>query len=119
MIGDYQQTQIRPGKKATDIPKRLLNPEAHMKQTKLTKGKKKKTGLCTNLKQKKWVCTSYVCDECGVALCIWQCWGKNNTKKPLYYQTLKNILVVLHNLLQCVWIKHFTKTLHTQHKRKC
>ena len=53
LIGDYRQTQIRPGRKATDIPKRLLNPEAHMKQTKLTKGKKKKTGLCTNLKQKK------------------------------------------------------------------
>ena len=41
LIGDYRQTQIRPGKKATDIPKRLLNPEAHMKQTKLPKGKKK------------------------------------------------------------------------------
>ena len=41
LIGDYRQTQIRPGKKATDIPKRLLSPEAHMKQTKLLKGKKK------------------------------------------------------------------------------
>ena len=41
LIGDYQQIRIRPGKKATDIPKRLLNPEAHMKQTKLPKGKKK------------------------------------------------------------------------------
>ena len=41
LIGDYQQTRIRPGRKATDIPKRLLNPEAHMKQTKLPKGKKK------------------------------------------------------------------------------
>ena len=33
LIGDYRQTRIRPGRKATDIPKRLLNPEAHMKQT--------------------------------------------------------------------------------------
>ena len=41
LIGDYRQTQIRPGRKATDIPKRLLNPETHMKQTKLPKGKKK------------------------------------------------------------------------------
>ena len=41
LIGDYRQTRIRPGRKATDIPKRLLNPEAHMKQTKLPKGKKK------------------------------------------------------------------------------
>ena len=41
LIGDYQQIRIRPGRKATDIPKRLLNPEAHMKQTKLPKGKKK------------------------------------------------------------------------------
>ena len=41
-IGDYRQTQIRPGRKATtDILKMLLNPEAHMKQTKLPKGKKK------------------------------------------------------------------------------
>ena len=45
LIGDYQQTRIRPGQNATDIPKRLLNPEAHMKQTKLPKGKKKKTYL--------------------------------------------------------------------------
>ena len=44
LIGDYWQTQIRPGRKATDIPKRLLNPETHMKQTKLPKRKKKK--LC-------------------------------------------------------------------------
>ena len=44
LIGDYRQTWIRPGRKATDIPKRLLNPEAHMKQIKLPKGKKKK--LC-------------------------------------------------------------------------
>ena len=73
-----------------------------MKQTKLTKGKKKKTGLCTDLKQNKRVCTSYVCDECGVALCIGQCWEKITQKKPLYYQTLKNILVILQNLLQCV-----------------
>ena len=36
------QTWIRPGRKATDIPKRLLNPEAYMKQMKLPKGKKKK-----------------------------------------------------------------------------
>ena len=41
LIGDYRQTQIRPGRKATDIPKRLLNAEAHMKQTKLSKRKKK------------------------------------------------------------------------------
>ena len=54
-----------------------------MKQTKLTKGKKKKTGLCTDLKQNKQVCTSYICDECGVALCIGQCWEKNNTKKTI------------------------------------
>ena len=33
LIGDYLQTGIRPGRKTTDIPKRLLNPEAHMKQT--------------------------------------------------------------------------------------
>ena len=42
LIGGYWQTQIRPGRKATDIPKRLLNPEANMKQRKLPKGKKKK-----------------------------------------------------------------------------
>ena len=69
LIGDYQQTRIRPGRKATDIPKRLLNPEIHMKQTKLPKGKKK-TVICTNLKQNKQVHTSHICDECGVALCI-------------------------------------------------
>ena len=63
---------IRPGRKATDILKRLLNPEAHMKQTKLPKGKKK-TVICTNLKWNKQVRTSYVYDECGVALCITQC----------------------------------------------
>ena len=65
MIGDYPQTRIRPGRKATDIPKRLLNPEAHMKQTKLPKGNKKNCVIYTNLKQNKQVCTSYVCDECG------------------------------------------------------
>ena len=73
LIGDYRQTRIRPGQNATDIPKRLLNPEAHMKQTKLPKGKKKKCAMCTNLKQNKQVCTSYVCNERGVALCIGQC----------------------------------------------
>ena len=31
---------------------------------------------------------------------------------------LTNISVVLHNLLQCVWTKHFTKSLHTQQKLK-
>ena len=41
LIGDYRQTRFRPRRKATDIPKRLLNPEAHTKQTKLPKGKKK------------------------------------------------------------------------------
>ena len=29
---------------------------------------------------------------------------------------LTNLPVVLHNLLQCVWIKHVTKSLHTQLK---
>ena len=33
------------------------------------------------------------------------------------FLSLKNILVVLHNL-QCVWIKHFTKSLHIQQKLK-
>ena len=47
LIWDYQQNRIRLGRKATDISKRLLNPEAHMKQTKLTKGRKK-TVICTN-----------------------------------------------------------------------
>ena len=28
------------------------------------------------------------------------------------------ISVVLRNLLRCVWIKHFTKSLHTQQKLK-
>ena len=42
LIGDYQQTWIRPERKATDIPKRLLNPEAYMKQIRLPKGKKRK-----------------------------------------------------------------------------
>ena len=41
LFGEYRQTQIRPGRKVTDIPKRLLNPEAYMKQTNLSKGKKK------------------------------------------------------------------------------
>ena len=43
LIGNYQETQTRPGREGTDIPKRLLNPETHMKQTKLLKGKKKKS----------------------------------------------------------------------------
>ena len=47
LIWDYQQNRIRLGRKATDISKRLWNPEAHMKQTKLTKGRKK-TVICTN-----------------------------------------------------------------------
>ena len=42
LIGDYQQTWIRPERKATDIPKRLLNPEAYMKQIRLPKWKKRK-----------------------------------------------------------------------------
>ena len=54
-----------------------------MKQTKLPKGKKKNCVICTNLKQNKRVRTSYVCDECGVALCIGQCWEKYHTKKAL------------------------------------
>ena len=54
-----------------------------MKQTKLPKGKKKNCVIYTNLKQNKRVCTSYVCDECGVALCIGQCWEKYHTKKAL------------------------------------
>ena len=29
--------------------------------------------ICKNLKQNKRVCTSYVCDECGVTLYIGQC----------------------------------------------
>ena len=83
LIGDYPQTRIRRGRKATDIPKRLLNPEAHMEQTKLPKGKKKNCVICINLKQNKLVRTSYVCDECGVALCIGQFWEKHHTKKAL------------------------------------
>ena len=83
LIGDYQQTRIRPGQKATDIPKRLLNPEAHMKQTKLPKGKKKNCVICTNLKQNRRIRTSYVSDECGAALCIGQYWEKYHTKKAL------------------------------------
>ena len=77
------KTRIGPGRKATDIPKRLLNPKTHMKQTKLPKGKKKNCVICTNLKQNKQVHTSYICDECGVALCIGQCWEKYYTKKAL------------------------------------
>ena len=46
LIGNYQETQTRPGREGTDIPKRLLNPETHMKQTKLLKGKKKKQKEC-------------------------------------------------------------------------
>ena len=53
LIGDYPQTRIRPGRKATDIPKRLLNPEAHMKQTKLPKGKKKKLCYLNKLETKQ------------------------------------------------------------------
>ena len=83
LIGDYWQTRIRPGWKATDVPKRLLNPEAHMKQTKLLKGKKKNCVICSNLKQNRWIRTSYVSDECGAALCIGQCWEKYHTKKVL------------------------------------
>ena len=82
LIGDYRQTRFRPRRKATDIPKRLLNPEAHTKQTKLPKGKKKNV-ICTNLKQNKQVHISYVCNECGVALCIGQCWEKYHTNKEL------------------------------------
>ena len=82
-IMDYQQTRIRPGRKATGVSKRLLNPEAHMKQIKLPKGKKINCVICTNLKQNKQALTSYVCDECGVALCIRQCWEKYRTKKAL------------------------------------
>ena len=54
-----------------------------MKQTKLPKGKKINCVICTNLKQNKQALTSYVCDECGVALCIRQCWEKYRTKKAL------------------------------------
>ena len=54
-----------------------------MKQTKLAKEKKKNCVICTNLKRNKWVRTSYVCDECGVALCTGQCWEKYHTKKAL------------------------------------
>ena len=40
----------------------LLNPETHMKQTKLPKGKKNCV-ICTNLKQNKWVeYMHHVCD---------------------------------------------------------
>ena len=52
-----------------------------MKQTKLPKEKKKNCVICTNLKRNKRVRTSYICDECGVALCIGQCWEKYHTKK--------------------------------------
>ena len=34
------------------------------------------------------------------------------------FSSLTNIWVVLHNLLQCVLIKHFTKTLHKERKLK-
>ena len=39
--------------------------------------------------------------------------NKKNT-----FLILTNISVDLHNLLQCVWIKHFTKSLHAQQKLK-
>ena len=39
--------------------------------------------ISLNLKQNKRVCTSYVCDECGVTLYIGQCWEKHDTKKEL------------------------------------
>ena len=79
----YQQTWIRPGRKATDIPKSLLNPETHMKQTKLPKGKKK-TVICNN-------CANCVgCDECGVALHIGQCSEKYHIKKAQLYKTPKS-----------------------------
>ena len=41
-----------------------------------------------------------------------------NIKQKNTFLFLTNILVVLHNLLQCVWIKHLTKSLHTQQKLK-
>ena len=41
-----------------------------------------------------------------------------NEKTHFYFLFLRNISVVLHNLLQCMWIKHFTKSLHTQQKLK-
>ena len=37
-------------------------------------------------------------------------------KKTYFFFT--NISVVLHNLLQCLWIKHFTKSLRIQQKLK-
>ena len=45
------------------------------------------------------------------------CVGVILNKKSTFF-ILTNISVVLHNLPQCAWIKHFTKSLHTQQKLK-
>ena len=65
------------------MPRIDLNPEKHFKQTKLEKGKKKNCVVCTKLQDNIRVCTSYICGECNVALCIGECWEKYNTKKVL------------------------------------
>ena len=44
------------------------------------------------------------------------CWSNIKWKNTFFILT--NVSVVLHNLLQFVWVKDITKSLHTQQKLK-
>ena len=58
-----------------------IKPRNTLKGNEATYKKEKNCVICTNLKQNKQVRTSYVCDECGVALCIVKCSKKYHTKQ--------------------------------------
>ena len=62
---------------------RLANPRSHMKQTKLPTGKRRNCVVCTKLQAGKRVRTSFVCETCGVALCLGACWESYHTNQNI------------------------------------
>ena len=81
LIGGFREQCTRSGPKIKDASNRFESRETL--QTKLEKGKKKNCAVYTKLQDNIRVCTSYICGECNVALCIGECWEKYHTKKVL------------------------------------
>ena len=98
LIGGFREQHNRPEPKIKDAPNRWFNPEKHFKQTKLKNGEKKNCVVCTKLQDNICICTSYICGECNVALCIGYCWEKYHTKKvlwPLIKLSLLDIIITV------------------------
>ena len=62
------------GRKRSNVALPPIDLKKHLKRTKLPVGKRKNCAFCS--KNVKRVCTSYMCEECGVGLGLGTCWEK-------------------------------------------